>query len=447
MVYQDTNRGYRNLKYYWIETYGCQMNTAESNAIIADLKEKGWREADSELNADFVLLNTCSVRQTAENRIWGRIGYYKHLKESKDFTLAITGCMAERLKEDIQKKAPSVDMVIGNFEKEKLSEYLDNNEIWTDNLVAAGEYTFREIHLAENAFKAMVPIMHGCNNFCTYCIVPYVRGREISRSPESIIEEIKKLELKGVKEVTLLGQNVNSYTYNDFTENKTINFSELLKIILRETHKLGWIRFMSSHPKDVPEDLIDLISSDKRLCSHIHLAVQHGSDNILHKMNRKYTRSDFITLSKKMKLKIPDISITTDLLIGFPGETLEDLELTKELMEEVKFNDAFTYYYNPREGTKAFTFPESIAHKEKLRRLNEIIDIQRRISTDQKLKRVGQTVQVLVESVSRKNSKELLARTEKNEMVVFVGNKEYIGTFKNVKLMSLNGNTFKGEVF
>ena len=189
------------------------MNTAESNAIITDLRNKGWEEAESGETADFVLINTCSVRQTAENRIWGRIGHYKHLKESKKFTLAVTGCMAERLKEDLQKKAPAVDMVIGNFEKERLIEYLDNNEIWKDNLVADGEYNFRELHLAENEFKAMVPIMHGCNNFCTYCIVPFVRGRELSRSPESIIKELKELERKGVKEVTLLGQNVNSYRY------------------------------------------------------------------------------------------------------------------------------------------------------------------------------------------------------------------------------------------
>ena len=418
------------------------MNTAETNAIIADLKGKGWVEADSELNADFILLNTCSVRQTAENRIWGRIGYYKHLKESKDFTLAITGCMAERLKEDIQNKAPAVDMVIGNFEKEKLSEYLDNNELWTDNLVAEGDYNFREIHLAENDFKAMVPIMHGCNNFCTYCIVPYVRGREISRSPGSIIEELKQLELKGVKEVTLLGQNVNSYSYKE--KDKIITFSDLLKLILSETKLIGWIRFMSSHPKDVPEDLIKLISSNKRLCNHIHLAVQHGSDKILKRMNRNYTRSDFISLSKKMKKSIPDISITTDLLIGFPGEKIEDLELTKDLMNEIRFNDAFTYYYNPREGTKAYKFSDNIEDKEKLRRLNEIIEIQRQISSEIKLNRVGQTVKILVESVSRKNKEELLARTEKNEMVVFKGNKVLIGTFLDINLVSLNGNTFKG---
>lgn len=431
------------MKSYWLETYGCQMNTAESNAIIADLIEKGWKEADSEQNADFVLLNTCSVRQTAENRIWGRIGYYKHLKETKDFTLAVTGCMAERLKEDLQKKAPAVDMVIGNFEKEILSEYLDTHDIWNDNLVSEGEYNFREIHLAENDFKSMVPIMHGCNNFCSYCIVPYVRGRETSRSPESIIKELKKLELKGVREVTLLGQNVNSYSY---TENdKIIDFTHLLKRILSETKLIGWIRFMSSHPKDVPENLIDLISLNSRLCNHIHLAVQHGSDKILKRMNRNYTRSDFIALTNKMKKTIPDISITTDLLIGFPGEDIKDLELTKDLMNRIGFNDAFTYYYNPREGTKAFNFSDNIEDKEKLRRLNEIIEIQRSISSDLKLKRVGNTVKVLVESISRKNKNELLARTEKNEMVVFTGNEDLIGTFQEIRLKSLNGNTFKGE--
>jgi tRNA-2-methylthio-N6-dimethylallyladenosine synthase len=420
------------------------MNTAESNAIITDLQNKGWEEAASEDAADFVLINTCSVRQTAENRIWGRIGFYKHLKESRDFTLAITGCMAERLKGDIQKRAPAVDMVIGNFEKERLAEYLDTNELWDDNLISNGEYNFREIHLAENEFKAMVPIMHGCNNFCTYCIVPFVRGHEISRSPESIIEELKKLDLKGVKEVTLLGQNVNSYRY---VQNEIIiDFTGLLKLILKETKTLGWIRFMSSHPKDVPADLIDLIAVNERLCKHIHLAVQHGSDMILNRMNRRYTRSEFISLSKKMKDRIPDLSITTDLLIGFPGESTEDLELTKDLMKEIRFNDAFTYYYNPREGTKAYTFTDNIEDKEKLKRLNEIIKIQRQISSEEKKKRVGEIVNVLVESVSRNNSKELLGRTEKNEMVIFSGGEELIGTFQNIQLISLGGSTFKGSI-
>ncbi len=420
------------------------MNTAESNAIISDLKKKGWKAAGSELDADFVLLNTCSVRKTAENRIWGRIGYYKHLKETKDFTLAVTGCMAERLKGDLKKQASAVDMVIGNFEKQNLSEYLDNNEIWTDNLVSEGEYTFREIHLEENNFKSMVPIMHGCNNFCTYCIVPYVRGHEVSRSPESIIKELKELEKKGVKEVTLLGQNVNSYTYA--VNGKHLDFTSLLKLILKETKAIGWIRFMSSHPKDVPDDLIKLISENERLCSHVHLAVQHGSDAVLKRMNRSYTQSKFITLVDKMKAAIHDVSITTDLLIGFPGETLEDLEMTKTLMKQVRFNDAFTYYYNPREGTKAFEFTDGIEKKEKLRRLNEIIELQRKISHELKTERVGQIVKILVESVSRKNSEELLARTEKNEMVVFKGEKSLIGTFRNIKLLSLNGNTFVGEL-
>ncbi|MCD6397217.1 MAG: tRNA (N6-isopentenyl adenosine(37)-C2)-methylthiotransferase MiaB [Spirochaetaceae bacterium] len=432
------------MKYYWIETYGCQMNTAESNAIIVDLKKNGWKPAISEMDADFVLLNTCSVRKTAENRIWGRIGYYKHLKETKDFTLAVTGCMAERLKGNLKKQAPAVDMVIGNFEKENLSEYLDNNEIWNDNLVSEGEYTFREIHLEENNFKSMVPIMHGCNNFCTYCIVPYVRGREVSRSPQSIIKELKELEKKGVKEVTLLGQNVNSYTYT--VNGNHMDFAYLLKLILKETKAIGWIRFMSSHPKDVSDDLIKLISENERLCSHVHLAVQHGSDAVLKRMNRSYTRSKFITLADKMKAAIPNVSITTDLLIGFPGETLEDLEMTKTLMKQVRFNDAFTYYYNPREGTKAFEFTDGIEKKEKLKRLNEIIELQRKISHELKTERVGQIVKILVESVSRKNSEELLSRTEKNEMVVFKGEKSLIGTFRNIKLLSLNGNTFVGEL-
>ncbi len=430
------------MNYYWVETYGCQMNSAESNAIIADLKSRGWKEAESEEKASFVLLNTCSVRQTAENRIWGRIGYYKHLKESKEFTLAVTGCMAERLKGDLKAKASAVDMVIGNFEKERLGEYLDLNLHWNKNLVDDGEYTFQKLHLAENNFKAMVPIMHGCNNFCTYCIVPYVRGREVSRSPGSIIEELKTLEKKGVREVTLLGQNVNSYFYTD--SRGSTDFTALLKEILKETRLIRWVRFMSSHPKDISRDLIGLIAENDRLCSHIHLAVQHGSDKILKRMNRNYSYSQFTSLVESIKKKIADVSISTDILIGFPGETLEDLELTKKLMRAVQFNDAFTYYYNPREGTEAFDFTDNIDEKEKLRRLDEIIGLQRGIAGNLKKSRVGSITEVLVESVSRKNKEELLSRTEKNEMVVFEGSPDKIGTFVKLKLESLNGNTFRG---
>ncbi len=434
-------------KKYWLETYGCQMNAAESESLVFDLKERGWVPASVPEEADFVLLNTCSVRQTAENRIWGRLGYFKHLKKTHDFSLGITGCMAERLKQTIREKVPEVDMIVGNFSKDKLAAYLDDHEkaFWRDDLLDASAYTFKEVHTGETAFKALVPIMHGCNNFCTYCIVPYVRGREISRSPASILKELHTLEEKGVKEVTFLGQNVNSYRFSD-TKNRTLTFAGLLEMVLAEIKGIEWFRFISSHPKDVPEDLIAIISREERVCSHIHLAVQHGSNSVLERMKRKYTRESFMELVDRMKGEIPDLSLTTDILIGFPGETRFDLEETKDLMRYIQFNDAFTYHYNPREGTTAYTFPDTVPDKEKHARLAEIIDLQRRISSELKKGRLGRVEKVLVEDVSRKNTDELLGRTERNEMVVFPADANHIGTFMQVKLLSLQGNTFRGVV-
>ncbi len=434
-------------KKYWIETYGCQMNFAESKALDYDFESRGWEKAGSPEEADLVLLNTCSVRQTAENRIWGRIGFYKHLKEKKDLVLGVTGCMAERLKKDIKTKAPAVDMVIGNFNKDRLLSYLESHDrgFWNDDLVEDREYAFKDIHIEENDFKALVPIMHGCNNFCSYCIVPYVRGREVSRSPESVLKELHTLEKKGIKEVTFLGQNVNSYNYT-YADGRKVSFTGLLRIVLDTIKGIQWFRFISSHPKDVPVDLIKIIADEERVCSHIHLAVQHGSDAVLKRMNRGYTRSGFLKLVDTMKIKIPDLSLTTDLLIGFPGESPEDLASTIQLMEEVQFDDAFTYYYNPREGTKAYSFTDALPEELKRERLAEVIEVQRKISRNIKLKRVGTLEKVLVEGISRNNSKELLGRTSRNEMVVFPADKVLIGSFAEVLLKELQGNTYRGAL-
>ncbi len=434
-------------KKYWLETYGCQMNFAESGSLDNDFASKGWEKASGPEEADLVLLNTCSVRQTAENRIWGRIGYFKHLKKDHDFVLGITGCMAERLKGRIKEKTPEVDLVIGNFDKDRLLSYLEEHDrsFWNADLTDSSEYSFREIHTGENEFKALLPIMHGCNNFCSYCIVPYVRGREVSRSPESILKELYILQDRGIREVTLLGQNVNSYLYT-YEDGRRVTFTGLLEIILENVSDIEWIRFISSHPKDVPSELIDIIAEEERVCSHIHLAVQHGSDSVLKKMNRGYTSGDFLKLVDEMKKRIPSLSLTTDLLIGFPGESEEDLEMTLDLMSKVRFDDAFTYYYNPREGTKAYSFPEELSEKEKLKRLERVIGLQRKISGELKKEKVGNVEKVLVESVSRKNESELLGRTSRNEMVVFPADRSLIGSFVNVRLDDLSGNTFTGSL-
>ena len=432
------------LKKYWIETFGCQMNKAESSALEISLKKAGWEPALKEIEADLIILNTCSVRMTAEERLWGRIGRYKHLKKKYNFRLVIVGCMAERLKESIFKKAPVVDMVIGNFQKHNIADicnilYNSNN---TKQYIGEGHYQFFD-NYQQDGIKALIPVMHGCNNFCTYCIVPYVRGPEVSRPPENILNEIKELEKKNIKEITLIGQNVNAYFYKD--KFNKFNFNDLLKMILSKINKIEWVRFISSHPKYFSIKLIDLIKEHDAMCSHIHLPVQHGSDKILKMMGRKYNVHDYLKLIYEIKKRISDVAITTDILIGFPGETEEDFKCMIKLLEEIRFDDAFLYKYNVREGTIASRLKDEVAEEVKRKRLSEVIELQRRISHEKKKNKIGKNVKVLIEDFSKKKKGELLGRTEQDEMVVFPGKSENIGEFTQVKIMSLKGNTFWGK--
>ncbi len=430
---------------YWIETYGCQMNKAESAALEREMTEAGWMPAAGAEDADLVILNTCSVRETAEERIWGRIGRYKSLKKKHRFTLVVMGCMAERLKEDIRTEAPAVDLVVGTFQKESFLRRLQTarSEIASARLDETGGYKFSARHAMEGDYKAFVPIMHGCDNFCSYCIVPYVRGREVSRDPEMIFAELEELFSRGVREITLLGQNVNSYKYS--SGGSVLDFPGLLRALLHRFPDVPWIRFLTSHPKDFSDRLIETMAGNRALCRHIHLPVQHGSDSILAAMNRKYTREDYIRLVGRIRSAVPDVSLGTDILIGFPGETETDFRLTLELMKEVRFDDAFTYYYNPRKGTKAYDMPDTVPEDLKLERLAAIIDLQREITRDRKKERLGNGAVVLVEGVSKKKDGELLARTERDEMVVFPGPRDLIGNFAEVRLAELRGNTFVGE--
>ena len=291
--------------------------------------------------------------------------------------------------------------------------------------------------------------MHGCNNFCTYCIVPYVRGREVSRSPKAILEELEQLSARKVKEVTLLGQNVNSYTYEDETYGK-VDFPGLMQMIADFLKKIdssiGWVRFMSSHPKDISEKLIDVIAKERVICRHIHLPVQHGSTKVLQEMNRRYTREDYLAKINMIRQKLPDVSLTTDIMLGFPGETEEDFQDCITLLETVGYEAAFMYYYNPREGTKAYSMENQIPLEVKKSRLSKVIDIQLAINRREMTKRVGTVAKVLVECVSKDNENELLGRTEQDEHVVFPATKDLIGSFTSVKILELVGNTFKGEL-
>jgi tRNA-2-methylthio-N6-dimethylallyladenosine synthase len=454
-------------KTYWLETYGCQMNKAESGYLEYELQSHDWIPAQTPEEAEAVILNTCSVRKTAEDRIWGRLGFFKAQKKKHPFRLVLMGCMSERLKEEILNEAPHVDLLVGNFQKHRLVDVLDHGDAFPAAaaeggsesapqqarqeayLVDPGEYRFAERH-SLSGFQAYLPIMHGCNNFCTYCIVPYVRGSEVSRSPQSILAEIRKLQTpqdatgQSVREITLLGQNVNSYSYRQ-TDGEILNFPGLLRRVVPVLQDRTWLRFLTSHPKDMSEELIELIAAEPALCRHIHLPVQHGSSRILQAMGRKYTREDYLDLVARIRKTIPEVSLTTDILIGFPGESEEDYRLTLELMQQVRFEDAFTYRYNPREGTRAFEMGDDVPESVKKERLSGVIDVQRRISREVKKRKLGRVVEVLVEGVSKKNSSELLARTEGDEMVVFPESSRRIGTFAQVRLQTLQGSTFRAE--
>ena len=457
---------------YFFETYGCQMNKAESSSVEQILIERGWNSVENPEDANLVIINTCSVRATAETRIHGRLGWYSALKKSQvkqnktPITVVVMGCMAQRLLESLKKQFPVVDYVVGNFQKPFFTEIFEavENGRKVNQLDETPVYSFASTSYEEGSFSAFVPIMHGCNNFCTYCIVPYVRGREISRSPKDILSEIDQLSAHGVKEITLLGQNVNSFCWNETKsisetaseisakscDDKIILFPQLMKMIaehLKKTNSpIKWVRFMSSHPKDLSDELIKVISEEEVLCKHIHLPVQHGSSNILQRMNRRYTREKYLDLVKKIKKQIPEVSLTTDILIGFPGETEDEFEETVSLMKEINYLAAYMYYYNPREGTPACSYENQIPMEDKKRRLAKIIDIQQEITKTEMKKQLGKTVKVLVENVSRDDESEMLGRTSRDERVVFKADKSLIGSFVEVKIESLNGNTFKGCV-
>lgn len=457
---------------YFFETYGCQMNKAESSSVEQILIERGWNSVENPEDANLVIINTCSVRATAETRIHGRLGWYSALKKSQvkqnktPITVVVMGCMAQRLLESLKKQFPVVDYVVGNFQKPFFTEIFEavENGRKVNQLDETPVYSFASTSYEQGSFSAFVPIMHGCNNFCTYCIVPYVRGREISRSPKDILSEIDQLSAHGVKEITLLGQNVNSFCWNETKsisetaseisakscDDKIILFPQLMKMIaehLKKTNSpIKWVRFMSSHPKDLSDELIKVISEEEVLCKHIHLPVQHGSSNILQRMNRRYTREKYLDLVKKIKRQIPEVSLTTDILIGFPGETEDEFEETVSLMKEINYLAAYMYYYNPREGTPACSYENQIPMEDKKRRLAKIIDIQQEITKTEMKKQLGKTVKVLVENVSRDDESEMLGRTSRDERVVFKADKSLIGSFVEVKIESLNGNTFKGCV-
>ena len=454
------------MKTYFFETYGCEMNIAESAAVEQLFIARGWQTSESAQTADIAVINTCSIRETAENRILGRLGWFNGLKAvrecklgaktkmleeaveyvkdgPKPLTLVVMGCMAERLLKSFQKDYPFIDYVVGTYAKHHFSEIISAVEEGRKpfEIDDSEQYRFAPVSAEPGAFSTFVPIMHGCNNFCTYCIVPYVRGREISRPVDEILKEIDLLGKMKVREITLIGQNVNSYN------SEGVNFASLLQKIadhLRETDSpIKWVRFMSSHPKDFSDDVIDVIAKEPVICRHIHLPVQNGSTAVLKAMNRRYSREQYLELVERIKARIPEVSLTTDIMMGFPGETEADVEDTLDLMRQVKYESAMMYFYNPREGTPAAKL-EQIPVEVRKERLQRVIDLQLEHTHEQMSKRVGSTVMVLVEGVSRDDKTELLGQTEQHEKIAFKADKSKIGSFVNVKITELSGNTFRG---
>jgi tRNA-2-methylthio-N6-dimethylallyladenosine synthase len=451
------------------------MNKAESSALELIFAERDWEPAADVDGADLVLINTCSVRATAENRAWGRIDHYAAIKReraaaatpgsgkagpegasTRPLALAVTGCMAERMKREIKRKQPAVDYVVGTFQKQAFGLILDAIEQGRpiEDIDESPAFVFARSYYEPGSFRSFVPIMHGCDNFCAYCIVPYIRGREVSRRPEAILEEIASLEDSGVREITLLGQNVNSYNWrpvagrDEGRDGQPLDFPGLLRLLssfLGERGRGGvrWIRFLTSHPKDLSDEVIRVLAEDPLYCKHVHLCVQSGSDAVLRGMNRRYTRDSYLDLVGRMKKSIPNLSLSTDILVGFPGETEEDLELTLDIMGLAGFSYSYMYHYNPREGTPAASLPGRIPEKVKRERLTRVIELQKELTRTVMGSRLGAVEEVLVEGPSRRSKSEALARTQRDEMVVFPASAGRAGSFARVRLDSLSGNTFR----
>ena len=436
-----------NLKYY-IETWGCQMNEEDSEKISGILRIKNYEAVSSREEADLVVFNTCCVRENAELKVFGHLGILKKLKEKKpSLIIAVCGCMIQQkgMAEEIGKKFPFVDILIGTHNSYKFSEYL--------NRILGGEKQIIDVWDKEgdivedtpvdrlSSIKAFVTIMYGCNNFCTYCIVPYVRGRERSRTPEDIEKEIKDLVSKGYKEVTLLGQNVNSYGKGLEPQ---ITFADLLRR-LNKIEGLERIRFMTSHPKDLSDDVIDAISECDKLCDHIHLPVQSGSSDILKKMNRHYDKEQYIELVKKIKAKIPNAALSTDIIVGFPGETEENFRDTLELIKEVKYDTVFTFLYSKRKGTPAYEYDNQVPEDVKHERFDRLVATVNGICEELNKEYQGKIVDVLVEGVSKNDESKLMGRTTTSKLVNFTGSMDSIGKVVKVKITEARSFSLLGE--
>ncbi len=434
---------------YCVVTYGCQMNAHDSEKLAGMLHEMGMEPAKSRETADFVIFNTCCIRENAQRRALGNVVWLKELKKQRpQMMVAVCGCMMQQqgMGEQILRQYPFVDVAFGTHNLYRFA-YLMLQAVKTRRRVVEvvedenGSIPEELPVCRSSAHHAYITIMYGCNNFCSYCIVPYVRGRERSRASARILEEARQLKEEGVKEIMLLGQNVNSYGLDVEGE---ISFAQLL----HQLDELGIerIRFMTSHPKDISDELIEVIAASKHICHSLHLPVQHGNNRILQSMNRKYTREKYLERVAAIRSKVPDMSLTTDLIVGYPGETEEEFEDTCSLVEQVGYDSAFTFIYSPRIGTRAADMPDQIPEEVSSKRIQKLIAIQKE-KTHQRYKAyIGQIHSVLVEEASKRDETQIAGKNEYNITVNFPGSKDLIGQIVRVKITSCGESTLRGEL-
>lgn len=440
-----------NGKKLFIETYGCQMNVADSEVVASIMKMDGYELCENIEEADAIFVNTCSIRDNAEQKVISRLTYFNSLrKRKKSLVVGVLGCMAERAREELIADY-GVDLVVGP------DAYLD-----LPNLVGAVEQgekainvnlstteTYREIipsRIGGNRISGFISIMRGCNNFCSYCIVPYTRGRERSREPESILRELDDLKARHFKEVTLLGQNVNSYRY-EYPDGRIVDFPALLAWVSEAASDGMRVRFTTSHPKDMSDEILQTIARHRNLCNHIHLPVQSGSNRILQLMNRKYTREWYLDRIAAIRRILPDCGITTDLFSGFHSESEADFEETLSLMREVGFDASFMFKYSERPGTFASKhLPDDIAEEEKIARLQRMIELQNTLSLESNRRDIGKEFEVLTEGFSKRSREQLFGRTQQNKVVVFPKGDRHIGEFIRVRITDASSATLLGEV-
>lgn len=435
----------------FIETYGCQMNVNDSEVVMSIMQKNGYSRTENIQEADLILVNTCSIRENAEQRVRGRLDVFKQMKKrNPSLTVGVIGCMAERLKEKLLEEEKMVDLIAGPDAYRDLPSLVAKagTGFKAANVLLSREETYADIspvRLDDNKVSAFVSIMRGCNNMCAYCVVPYTRGSERSRNPETIIREVHEIIEAGYKEVTLLGQNVNSYNWK-YENGETVNFARLMEMVALTNSQVR-VRFATSHPKDLSDELIQVISKYPNICRSIHLPAQSGSTRLLEVMNRKYSREWYLGRIEAIKRFIPDCSLSTDLIAGYCTETEEDHQQTLSLMREVGYDFAYMFKYSERPGTYAERhYKDDVDEEVKSRRLTEIINLQNELSAASKKKDLGQTFEVLVEGVSKKSHDEMFGRTSQNKVVVFPRFDFKPGDYVNVRITGCTSATLIGEV-